>query len=92
MDMFRNTKEQSGRESIRKNLTEAFLLLPASYHDKENSDQERGRMRRGKIFGALDRMTSRMQKTNRKTIRLRDSLGEVKKQVDRIGVSKKRDK
>ena len=49
-------------------------------------------MKKRKLFGTLDRMTSRMQKTNRKTIRLRDSLGEVEKQISQIGVSKKRDK
>ena len=43
---------------------------------------------RRKIFGMLDRVTSRMQKMNKRTIRYRDSLDEVKKQLDRIGKEK----
>ena len=45
---------------------------------------------RRKIFGMVDRMTSRMQKINKRTIRYRDSLDEVKKQLDRIGKEKRR--
>ena len=47
-------------------------------------------MRRARIFAALDRMTSGMQKTNRKMIRFGSSLDEVKKQLDRIGRKKEK--
>ena len=46
-------------------------------------------MRRKKMFGMLDRVTSRMQRMNKKTIRVRDSLGEVEKQLERIGKEKR---
>ncbi len=46
-------------------------------------------MKRRKIFAALDKMTSGMQRTNRKMIRLKNSLEEVKEQIDRIGEKKR---
>ncbi len=49
-------------------------------------------MKSRRMFSALDRMTSGMQKTNRRTVRFRNSLDEVKKQIDRICAKKEKSK